>query len=122
MLEDKKVLVIDDQVFMFNMLKKNFSTLGINNLEYADSGIKALEMLKTNEYDLITCDITMPEMDGIETTRRIFEANPQQRLIMVTAIGQESIIKQAIQLGVKHYLLKPFSLQAFADKISLVFS
>ena len=114
-----KVLVIDDQIFMFNLLQKNFKENGYEDISYAPNGVKALEMIEKKNYDLITCDITMPEMDGIETSKRILEKCPDQKLLMVTAMGQENIIKRAIEAGVRHYLLKPFTPEIFRNKINI---
>lgn len=116
--KNTKILVIDDQSFMFMMIEKNLKTMGFEHIYYAANGVKALKLLENEDFDLITCDITMPEMDGIETARRIFEKRPDQKLMMVTALGQESILKQAIQAGVKYYLLKPFTPDKFIEKIN----
>lgn len=113
-----KVLVIDDQIFMFTLIEKNLRENGYEDISYASNGVKALEMIEKENYDLITCDVTMPEMDGVETAKRIFEKCPQQKLLMVTALGQESVIKQAIAVGVKHYLLKPFTPEKLREKIN----
>lgn len=118
--KDLKVLVVDDQSFMFMMISNNLKAKGFEHIDYAPSGIKAIDMIEKENYDLITCDITMPEMDGIQTAKRIFQKNPNQKLIMVTAMGQEAIIKKAVEIGVRHYLLKPFTPETLIQKIEAV--
>jgi two-component system chemotaxis response regulator CheY len=122
MFKDKRVLVIDDQIFMFNMIEKNLKILGFEHIDYASTGTKALEMLEIRDYELVTCDITMPEIDGIETARRIFAKHPAQKFLMVTAIGQKYAIAKAVEVGVKHYLLKPFTEQHFIEKVNAIFN
>ncbi|MCK7514852.1 MAG: response regulator [Desulfobacterales bacterium] len=73
-----------------------------------------------NNYDVITLDITMPGMGGIETAAKIFANNPNKKVIMVTAMGQEDMVRQAIQAGIRHYLLKPFSPPKLIETINQV--
>ena len=117
MFEKFRVLVIDDQEILFSVIKKTLSILDIKHVDYAPSGIIGLEMASKMTYNLITCDITMPGIDGIETAKQIFKHNPNQKLLMITAIGQEEYIRKAIEAGVRHYLLKPFTSQDLVIKV-----
>ncbi|MEI7473513.1 MAG: response regulator [bacterium] len=113
-----KILVVDDQAFMFSMIQKIFKDNGYSNIEYAPNGLKAIEMDKANNYDLITLDITMPELNGIEAAKKIFEIHPDKKILMVSAMGQESIIREAITVGVRNFLLKPFTPDKFVEKLN----
>jgi len=112
-----KVLVIDDQEIIYSVVKKTLFIMDIYHVDYAPNGAVGLEMDEKNNYDIITCDITMPVMDGIETAKRIFKRTPDKKLLMITAIGQEDYIRQAIEAGVRNYLLKPFVAQDLIIKI-----
>lgn len=104
----KKVLVVDDAAFMRlslkNMLVKNeFEVVGD-----AENGAIAVDMYKKLKPDIVTMDITMPEMEGIEALKKILEFDPNANVIMISALGQEAKVKQAIILGAKGFIVKPF--------------
>ncbi|MDD3013318.1 MAG: response regulator [Candidatus Gastranaerophilales bacterium] len=119
---DYKILVIDDQEIIFRMIHKSLTSVGFKNVDYAPNGKTGIEMEEKNNYDLITCDITMPGLNGIETVTEILKKNPSKKIIMVTALGQEDYVKQAMKLGIKNYLLKPFSPDKLVKTIATVFT
>jgi len=109
MLDQIKILIIDDSEIVHKMAQKTLNMVGFKQVDYAPGGKAALEMINNTDYNLISCDITMPEMDGIETVTKILEKKPDQKIIMLTAMGQADYVIKSKELGIKHYLLKPFT-------------
>ncbi|AJQ28080.1 MULTISPECIES: response regulator [Pelosinus] len=103
-----RILVCDDSAFMRMMLKKVLIDNGHEIVGEAGDGMEAVQLYRHHKPDLITMDITMPKMDGIEAVKHIFEENPLVRIVMVTALGQRSIITDAINAGASDFIVKPF--------------
>lgn len=104
----KKVLIVDDAAFMRMMIKDILSKNGYEVVGEAENGARAIEKYKDLNPDLIIMDITMPEMDGILAIKEIMEASPKTKIIMVSAMGQQSMVIDAIKLGAKDFIVKPF--------------
>lgn len=104
----KRVLVVDDAAFMRITIKNLLSKNGFEIAGEAENGAQAI--LKCNELqpDIITMDITMPEVSGIDALKEIMKARPQTVVIMVSAMGQEGMVKEAVMLGAKGFVVKPF--------------
>lgn len=102
-----KVLVVDDAKFMRVRLTKLLSSQGFDVLE-AENGEEAVKAYKEAKPDAVLMDITMPEKDGLEALKEIRESDPKARVIMLTALGQESMVVQAVQAGARDYVVKPF--------------
>lgn len=103
-----RILIVDDAAFMRMMLK---DILNKNNFEVvgeAADGVQAVEKYKELSPDLVTMDITMPEMDGISALKKIKEMNPDAKVIMCSAMGQQAMVIDAIQAGAKDFIVKPF--------------
>ncbi|CBH21845.1 regulator of chemotaxis and motility [Acetoanaerobium sticklandii] len=109
----KGILLVDDAAFMRMMLKDILVKNGYDVLGEAENGLKALEKYKELNPDLVIMDITMPEMDGIEAVKEIKKVNPSAAVIMCSAMGQQSMVIEAIQSGAKDFIVKPFQ----ADRI-----
>jgi len=104
----KKVLVVDDAVFMRmaikNILEKNdFEVIG-----EAGNGVEAVEQYKALKPDIVTMDITMPEMTGLEALQQITDFDSNANVVMVSAMGQDSMVRESIIYGAKSFILKPF--------------
>lgn len=112
-----KILVVDDSSIVAMKLKKMLEELGHEVVATAKTGQQALEAFAEHGPDLVTMDITMPDMDGIEATKKILEQAPETMIIMVTSHGQEQMVMDAIDAGAKGYVLKPFSKDKLADHI-----
>ena len=106
-LEGRKVLIVDDATIIRLMLKKIFSKNGIAVCAEAEDGEEAVRLYQENTPDFVTMDITMPGMDGITATRTIMKFNPKARIIMVSALGQESKVREAIAAGARDFIVKP---------------
>ena len=103
-----KILIVDDALFMRSIIKGILETGGFTETCEADDGDTAVEVFNLEKPDLTILDITMPRQDGIETLKQIKAAAPQAKVLMCSAIGQESQIVSAIQLGAEDYIVKPF--------------
>jgi two-component system, chemotaxis family, chemotaxis protein CheY len=106
-LRNLNILVVDDSMLTINKITQMLVAMGHNVLSYAKSGKDAYRASLMHEIDLITMDITMPDMDGIEACKRILERKPNVLIIMITSHGQENMVIRAIEAGAKGYLLKP---------------
>lgn len=114
----KTVLVVDDAAFMRMTLKKSLENEGFEVVAEAENGKEAVEKYKNESPDLVTMDITMPEMDGLVATEKILEFDPNARIVVVSAMGQESYIKKAIMKGAKNFIVKPFKKDKIIDTMN----
>ncbi|SPF48781.1 Chemotaxis protein CheY [Candidatus Desulfosporosinus infrequens] len=105
----KKVLIVDDAIFMRMTIKKMLENSSYEVSGEAANGAMAVELYSELQPDIVTMDITMPEMTGIEALKKIKAMDPNAKVIMVTALGQEGMVKEAISSGAKNYLVKPFT-------------
>lgn len=103
-----KVLIVDDAAFMRMALRKILERHGFDVLAEAENGIAAVQKYNEFQPDIVTMDITMPEMNGIEALKKIKSFDPQAKIVMVSALGQESYIKEAIVAGAAYFIVKPF--------------
>ncbi len=107
-MEDLKFLVVDDAIFMRGVLKKMLTESDFEVVGEAGNGLQAIEMAQQLQPDIITLDITMPEMDGIQAIEKILEVSPNSKIIMCSAMGQQSKVIEAIKCGAKDFVVKPF--------------
>ncbi|WP_088102084.1 response regulator [Halalkalibacter urbisdiaboli] len=110
-----KVLITDDAAFMRMQLKDIISKLGHEVIGEADTGQVSVEKYKELKPDLVTMDITMPEMDGIEALREIKKVDPNATVIMCSAMGQQGMVVEAIQAGAKDFIVKPFTAERIEE-------
>ncbi len=116
-------VVTDDAMFMRTLLRRmleqndEFEVLG-----EAANGLEAIEAAKHHQPDIMTLDITMPEMDGIHAVPEIMKVSPKTKIIMVTAMGQQSMVIEAIKLGAKDFVVKPFEKSRVYQAIKNVLS
>lgn len=107
------VLIVDDALFMRRLIREALEPLGFTIAGEAAHGVEALAQIEAALPDLVTLDIVMPEMDGLETLRALRERAPKLPVIMVTAVDQRDAMRQAMRLGVADFVVKPFT----ADRI-----
>jgi two-component system chemotaxis response regulator CheY len=103
-----KVLIVDDASFMRTMLKDILVSGGFDLAGEATDGIEAVQKFKELKPDVITMDIVMPLKSGIDAVKEIIALNKDARIIMCSALGQESLVLEAINAGAKDYIIKPF--------------
>ena len=104
----KRVLIVDDAIFMRNMIRDIFSGGGFEVVGEASNGLEAVEKYKELRPDLTTMDIVMPFKSGIEATREIVKHDPGALVVMCSALGQESLVMEAIEAGASDFVVKPF--------------
>ncbi|HSU80247.1 MAG TPA: response regulator [Candidatus Angelobacter sp.] len=112
-----RILVVDDAAFMRMMIKDILVKNGFEVVAEASDGQEALEKYREHRPDLVTMDITMPEMDGITSLKKIKEIDPQAKVIMCSAMGQQAMVIDAIQAGAKDFLVKPFQNERVIEAI-----
>lgn len=103
-----KILVVDDAAFMRMMLKDILVKGGHEVVGEAENGKMAVQKYAELRPDLVTMDITMPEMEGIEAVKEIRKNHASARIVMCSAMGQQGMVVQAIQAGAKDFVVKPF--------------
>lgn len=115
-----KVLIVDDALFMRVAISKMFTEWGYEVIGEAANGKEAIAQYETLQPDLVTMDVTMPVMSGIDAVKEIIKKYPTARIIMVTALGQQRLIREALESGAKDFITKPFEpafLRMVADKL-----
>jgi len=103
-----RVLIADDTQFMRANLKIILERNNMQVIGEAENGIKVVKMYEELKPDVVTMDITMPGMDGIEAVRQIRKDHPDAKIVMVTALGQEMFVREAVVAGAKNFIVKPF--------------
>ena len=114
----KRVLVVDDAIFMRTAIKLILEKNGYDIIGEAENGKMAIEMFISLKPELVTMDITMPVMDGIQALKAILKINADARVLMVTAMGQENMVKDAIVSGAKGFVVKPFKEEVLLKALS----
>jgi two-component system chemotaxis response regulator CheY len=108
-----RILVVDDAAFMRKMVKDALSAAGHEVVGEAGNGAEAVARFQELKPDLMTLDITMPEKDGLAALADIIGSDPDARVVMCSALGQETKVVQALRLGAKDFVVKPFQ----ADRV-----
>lgn len=103
-----KILLVDDAAFMRMMLKDTLKKNGYTDVFEAVDGLDAVAKYDEISPDLVIMDITMPNMDGLEALKTITTKHPDARVVMCSAMGQEAMVVEAIKLGAKDFIVKPF--------------
>ncbi|MBR3704429.1 MAG: response regulator [Oscillospiraceae bacterium] len=104
----KKILLVDDAAFMRKMIKDTLSKSGYTDLYEAVDGADAVEKYTELHPDLVIMDITMPNMDGLEALKAIRAKDSNANIVMCSAMGQESMVMDAVRSGAKDFIVKPF--------------
>lgn len=104
----QNILICDDAAFMRMMIKNVLTKGGYTVVGEAENGAKAVEKYKELSPDLVLMDITMPEMDGIQALKEIKKLDPNAKVIMCSAMGQQAMVVESIQAGARDFIVKPF--------------
>lgn len=115
-----RVLIVDDASFMRMMIKDILQKNGFEVVGEASNGIEAVNLYKKEKPDVVTMDITMPDMDGIEAVKEIKIFDPAAKVIMCSAMGQQSMVMDAIKSGAKDFIVKPFQADRVLEAIRKV--
>ncbi|HEY8795478.1 MAG TPA: response regulator [Gemmatimonadaceae bacterium] len=102
------VLICDDAVFMRTMISDILEESGYEIVGQAETGVQAIERYKSLRPDLVTMDIVMPDMGGIDAVREITSFDANAKILMCSAMGQQALVVEAIQAGAKDFVVKPF--------------
>lgn len=111
------VIVVDDSPIIVKKLTVLLHTFGYKVVQTASNGKEAIAAYKQHKPDVVTMDITMPGMDGIEATQEIIKEFPDAKIVMITSHGQENMVLDALKAGAKGYVLKPFQQQKVYETI-----
>ncbi len=113
-----RVLVVDDLSFMRMVQKDILSGNGYDVVGEASDGLEAVEMYESLKPDIVLMDITMPKMNGLDAVNRILAADPQAKIIICSALGQQKLIVEAIKTGIKDFIVKPFKADRLLSAIA----
>ena len=113
------VLIADDSIFVLKLLKQFLTSEGYNVVDTAADGEETIEKFQKyiNKIDLVTLDITMPKIDGITALKKILSIKPDVCIIMISAIGREDLVKEALTIGAKNYIVKPLNREKVLSRI-----
>jgi two-component system chemotaxis response regulator CheY len=115
-----KVLIVDDSKLIRNVIKDELKKNGHEIIAEASDGKDAIDLFKNLKPDLITMDITMDEMDGIEAIKHIMSMDKNAKIIVVSALGMDELINNAIDLGVVDFIIKPFNPERLINAVKKV--
>jgi two-component system chemotaxis response regulator CheY len=107
----RTIIIVDDIYFVRKTIQEILLQAHYEVIAEAENGASAVDLYSKLRPDLVTMDVVMPDMSGIEACQKILKINDQAKVIMISAMGQESIMMEAIEAGACDYLLKPFSSQ-----------
>jgi two-component system, chemotaxis family, chemotaxis protein CheY len=104
----QRVLICDDAIFMRTMIGDILTQAGFEVVGEAETGLQAIDRYRELQPDLVTPDIVMPDMGGIDAVREIVKESPEARILMCSAMGQQALVIEAIQAGARDFVVKPF--------------
>ena len=115
-----RILLIDDSAFVVKQLQQIFVSENYKVVGTAENGEEGVLMYKEYKPDLVTLDITMPKMDGITALTKIMEFDKEAKVVMVSALGKEDMVKKALLAGAKNYITKPLDRKKVLERIKMV--
>lgn len=118
----KRILIVDDSRFMRKMIRSILERDGYEIVGEAENGLEALESYQSLRPDLVTLDITMPEMSGLSALKALCSTHPTAKVVMVSAMGQKDIIIDSIMAGAKDFIVKPFDSKKVIETVRNVLS
>jgi two-component system chemotaxis response regulator CheY len=116
------VLICDDAIFMRTMLGDILTQAGFTIVGEAETGLEAVQKYRELKPDLVTMDIVMPDMGGIDAVREIIKEDPNARILMCSAMGQQALVIEAIQAGARDFVVKPFQPSRVLEAVQRVLS
>jgi two-component system chemotaxis response regulator CheY len=116
----RTVLICDDAIFMRTLVADILQQAGFDVVGEAETGVQAVEKYKQLRPDLVTMDIVMPDLGGIDAVREITAYDPDARVLMCSAMGQQALVVEAIQAGAKDFVVKPFQASRVLEAVQRV--
>ncbi|MFP4329754.1 MAG: response regulator [Spirochaetaceae bacterium] len=119
--EPYRVLVVDDSMFVAKQLTQILTSEGFDIVDTASNGQEGLEKYKEHypNVDLVTMDITMPKMDGVTALEKIIEFDKNARVVMISALGKQDLVKKALMIGARNYIVKPLDRKKVLERVVL---
>lgn len=117
-----KVIIVDDSIFVTKQLTQILQSEQFEIIDTAGDGEEAIEKYKEHypNVDLVTMDITMPKMDGITALEKIIEFDKNAKVIMISALGKQELVKKSLLLGAKNYIVKPLDRKKVLERIVMI--
>jgi two-component system chemotaxis response regulator CheY len=116
-MNDELILVADDAAFMRKVIRMTLTEVGLGNIVEAKDGEEAVALFKDKHPSLVLLDITMEKKNGLEALGEIMEEDPDAKVIMCTAIGQQQTVMEALGLGASDYVIKPFQKDKLVEAV-----
>ena len=114
----KRILIVDDSFYMRTMLKNMLTDAGYDVVGEAPNGQTALQLARETNPDLVTLDVILPDNTGLDVLKGIKKDQPDMKVIIVSAVGQEVIVNEAVENGAFSYIVKPFSEEKVLDTVA----
>lgn len=114
-----RVMIVDDSMFIAKQLSQILTSEGFEIAATANDGVEALERYKElhPNVDVVTMDITMPNMNGVDALEKIIEFDKEARVVMISALGKQDLVKQALLMGAKNYIVKPLDREKVLERV-----
>ena len=117
-----EVLIADDSKYLRLMIRKILKKHGHTIVAEAETGLGAIEQYRQKLPDVVTMDVVMPRMNGLLAIKEIMQMDPKARIIVVTALGHEHLVRQALNIGAKDFIIKPFKVDQLVRAVEGVLS
>ena len=111
------VLIVDDSKYLRLMIRKILKRHGHNIVAEAGTGEEAIEQFKLHSPDIVTMDVVMPKLNGLQAVKEIIQINPKANIVIVTALGHEHLVKEALKIGAKDFVIKPFKVEQLVQAV-----
>lgn len=117
-----RVLIVDDSMFITKQISQYLTSEGFEVVGTASNGLEGFEKYKElyPNVDLVTMDITMPKMDGVSALEKIIEFDKGARVVMISALGKQDLVKKSLVIGAKNYIVKPLDRKKVLERILMV--
>jgi two-component system chemotaxis response regulator CheY len=114
-----RVLVVDDSMFVTKQIGQILNSEGFQVVATAADGLEGVEKYKElyPNVDLVTMDITMPKMDGVSALEKIIEFDKDAKVVMISALGKQDLVKKSLMLGAKNYIVKPLDRKKVLERV-----
>lgn len=106
--EPFRFLIVDDSDFILKSLRVTIKLLGGDVVGEARDGVEAIDLYRKLRPDMVTCDIVMPTMTGVDVVRQLMAMDPEARVVMVSSLGHQEMVREAIGAGARYFIVKPF--------------